>query len=182
MEYRIKRGGRRELAHLEPMLDFFYAGGFFLSSRKIVSQFKEGLELLILKDENERDLGFAIKSRSTASKRALILAMGLYPMPENRESGRYKDFLALLEERYKENYSGLLFFLPKSEALEELREELLELPLEIQLNSEPFGFYAGEESVFEEVRFKAAEELRAFMLMLISASEYMRSFKVRSLI
>ncbi len=182
MEYRIKRGGRREIAHLEPMLDYFYAGGFFLKSKKIVSEFKNGLELLILKDDEERDLGFAIKSRSTVSKRALILAMGLYPMPENKGSGRYKDFLGLLEERYKENYSGLLFLVPKSEAFAEPREELLELPLEIKLNSVPFGFYAKEESVFNEVKFKAEEELRAFMLMLISATEYMRSFDVRSLI
>lgn len=182
MECRIKKGGRRELKHLEPMLDFFYAGAFFLKSRDIVSNFKNGLELLILKDESERDLGFAIMSPSTVSKRALIIAMGLYPMPENKGSGRGREFLKLLEERYKENREGLLFFLPKSEALEELRAELTELPLEIFFHSMPFGFYAGNEQVYEEVKFRAEEELRVFMLMLISASEYTRSFKIRSLI
>lgn len=182
MDYIIKRGGRREVTHMEPMLDYFYNGISFLQGKKIVSEFKNGLELLILKDDRERDLGFSVKVRSTVSKRALIAAMALYPMPENRGQGRYRDFLRVLEERYGETYSGLLFLLPKSETFAEAREELSELPLEIEINSKPFGLYVSDENDLSELKYRAEEELRNFMLMLISATDYKRSFSVRSLI
>lgn len=180
MEYRIKKGGRRELAHLEPMLEFFYGGGFFLKSREIAANLKNGLELLVLKDENKRDLGFAMLIPCTASKRGLVISMALYPMPENR--GRYADFIELLKERYGERFSELLFFLPKSRELAELGEELKELPLDIKFRSEPFGFYALGEEERDKLSFRAEEELRLFMLMIISATEYRRWFEIRSLI
>ncbi len=96
--YEIKRGGHADMKRIYPMMEFDFKDWERPSIFECQLALLKGAELLLLKDENGVEAGYALMLRDRARRYALLGWLSVYPTV--RGGGIGAQFLEMIKERY----------------------------------------------------------------------------------
>ncbi len=96
--YEIKRGGHADMKRIYPMMEYDFKDWERPSLVECQMALLKGAELLLLKDENGFECGYALMLRDRAHRYALLGWLGVYPTV--RGGGIGSEFLKLIKARY----------------------------------------------------------------------------------
>lgn len=114
MDYEIKKGGHKDLRRIYPMLEFDFPAQALVGQPGLHRALMRGAaELLLLKDENGLERGYAVVFRQSLYGYVQLAYAGVYPTFRGQGAG--SRFMALLRERYKGS-RGILLMAPYREA------------------------------------------------------------------
>lgn len=120
MEYSVVRGGHRDLRRIYPMMAFDFEDWELPDEIALQAALLCGAELLLLKDKNGYEAGYAFMLRDMSAKRAMIFLLGVYPTL--RDQGAGTAFLAKIREYYA-GWNGIMLEVteyPKSKKAKKL--------------------------------------------------------------
>ena len=96
--YEIKRGGHADMKRIYPMMEYDFKDWERPSLVECQMALLKGAELLLLKDENGFECGYALMLRDRAHRYAQLGWLGVYPTV--RGGGIGSEFLELIKARY----------------------------------------------------------------------------------
>ena len=96
--YEIKRGGHADMKRIYPMMKYDFKDWERPSLVECQVALLKGAELLLLKDENGFECGYALMLRDRAHRYALLGWLGVYPTI--RGGGIGSEFLELIKAWY----------------------------------------------------------------------------------
>jgi hypothetical protein len=127
VDYVLKKGGHKDLYRIYPMMTFDYPRAARVGQAYLHGAFLNGAaDLLLLKDENGLETGYAVVFKKSRYGYVLIACLSIYP--PFRESGAEARFLLLIGARYADR-QGIFAWVPggSSAAAESRRARLAAL-------------------------------------------------------
>lgn len=99
MDFEVKRGGHKDLKRIYPMMEFDFRGeGLIAQGYLHLALINGAAELLLLKDLDGRELGYAFVQKAEHYDYVLPAYIAVYPT--FRGAGAGTRFLELIRERY----------------------------------------------------------------------------------
>lgn len=99
MKHVIKKGGHKDLYRIYPMMEFDFPPAELVGQPYLHCAFLKGAaDLLLLKDENGLETGYAVVYKKSLYGYVLLAYLSIYPI--FRENGAGTRFLELIRERY----------------------------------------------------------------------------------
>lgn len=139
MDFEIKKGGHKDLHRIYPMMEFDFLPFELIKEPQLHLAFVRGAaDLLLLKDENGLEEGYAVVLKNSLYGYALLAYIAVYPI--FRGQGVGKRFFDLVRARY-EGQNGIFAGVPEGENAERRQgfytsQGFLEVPCACSLRGE----------------------------------------------
>lgn len=117
--YHIERGGHADVKRIYPMMEFDFHDWERPTHLELQLAMARGAELLLLKDAQNVECGYAVMLRSKLTGYVLLGWLGVYP--HVRGNGIGGQFLTLIREYY-EAWQGILLEVTEYPELEKARK------------------------------------------------------------
>ena len=118
-DYRIERGGHEDLHRVYPMMSYDFESWEWPTEGEFHAAMLKGAELLLLKNGEGCECGYAMMLKSRGAEYVLLGWLGVYPTVRGHGVGGV--FLSLLSEHYAA-LGGILLEVTKYPELEKARK------------------------------------------------------------
>jgi len=162
MDIGIKKGGHKDLHRIYPMMEFDFLPFELLKEPQLHLAFVKGTaDLLLLKDGNGLEAGYAVVFRDSLYGYVLLAYLAVYPI--FRGQGVGKRFLELVRARYEEK-NGVFACVPGGGNAERRQRfyaarEFMKLPCRCSLR--------GEDTALMCLRLRGPEDLSAAAPLIV---------------
>ena len=119
MDFILERGGHKDLQRVYPMMEFDFESWERPTQLEFQAALLKGAELLLLRDGEGRECGYAMMLKSRGAGYVLLGWLGVYP--HVRGHGVGGQFLSLMADYYA-SYKGILLEVTKYPELEKARK------------------------------------------------------------